>query len=71
MKQRLTKKPDFNKLTLEEQYTLLHEAELRVQRLERISEGLIFWRDGSDFQKEAVAEYNEYCEEEKLCSELP
>lgn len=66
MKQRLTKKPDFQKLSIDRQYELLHETQLRVQRLERIAEGLLFWKEGSSPYKDAVAEYNEYVEEGNL-----
>ncbi len=65
MKQRLTKKPDFQKLSIDRQYKLLHETQLRVQRLERITEGLLFWKEGSSPYKEAATEYNEYVEEDK------
>ena len=59
MKQRLTKSPDFQK------YELLHETQLRVQRLERIAEGLLFWKEGRPPYEDAVAEYNEYVGEDK------
>lgn len=66
MKQRLTKNTDFHELPNVKQYELLHETQLRVQRLERIVEGLLFWKEGRPPYEDAVAEYNEYVEEDKL-----
>ncbi len=65
MKQRLTKKDDFHNLPSVKQYELLHETQLRVQRLERIVEGLLFWKEGSSPYEDVVAGYNEYAEEDK------
>ena len=66
MKQRLTKKPDFQKLSLDRQYQLLHETQLRVQRLERIAEGLLFWQNGSVPYTSVAAEYMDYVEGDNL-----
>ncbi len=66
MKQRLTKKDDYYKLSNQERRKLLYETQLRVQRLERIIEGLLFWKEGSSPYEDAVAGYNEYVEEDKL-----
>lgn len=66
MKQRLTEKDDFHNLPSFKQYELLHETQLRVQRLERLAEGLLFWKEGSSPYEDAVAEYKEYVEEGEL-----
>lgn len=63
MKQLLTTKPYFNRITLDNKYSTLHKTELKVQRLERIIESLLIWREGSDYYKEAVADYEEYKDE--------
>jgi hypothetical protein len=64
MKQRLTKKPDFQKLSIDRQYKLLHETQLRVQRLERITEGLLFWQNGSVPFSAVAAEYMDYVDKD-------
>ena len=61
MKQKLTKKDDFYKKSSLTQYINLHVTELRVQRLERIVEGLLFWKEGSTPYEEAKDGYvNDY-----------
>ena len=66
MKQRLTKKPDFQNKHDVEKYTQLRETELRVQRLERIVEDLLFWKKDTDYYNQAKDEYiNDYCEANK------
>jgi len=47
MKQIITKKSTFHSKTPCEQHELLVNTEFRVQRLERIVEGLLFWKQGS------------------------
>jgi len=66
MKQRLTKKPDFENKSDVEKYKTLHQTELRVQRLERIIEDLLFWKNDSLYHNQAKEEYiNDYCEVNK------
>ena len=66
MKQRLTKRPDFQNKSDVEKYKTLHQTELRVQRLERIVEGLLFWQKDSLYYNQAKDEYiNDYCEANK------
>ena len=61
MKQKLTTKDKFTRECDFNNYKQLHETELRVQRLERIVEGLLFWKEGSAPYNEAQDEYiNDY-----------
>jgi len=64
MKQIITKKSTFHSKTPCEQHELLVNTEFRVQRLERIVEGLLFWKQGSPPYEDATEEYNQYMEEE-------
>ena len=66
MKQRLTKKPDFQKLPIDRQYELLYKTQLRVQRLERIAEGLLFCQQGSVAFSAVAMEYMDYVWEDSL-----
>lgn len=63
MKQRNTKKSTFKDKTFDEQYEQLAQTEYRVQRMQRIIEDLLVWKEGSVYHKEAVNEYKEYCDE--------
>ena len=66
MKQRLTKRPSFETLSDTEKYKTLQQTELRVQRLERIIEDLLFWKKDSLYYNQAKEEYIEdYCEVSK------
>lgn len=66
MKQRLTKKPDFQNKSDVEKYKTLYQTELRVKRLERIIEDLLFWVEGTAYYNQAKDEYiNDYCEVNK------
>lgn len=60
--QKLTKKQNFHELTSDEQYKLVHETELRVLRLERLGQGLLFWKEGSVPYKESEQEFKDYME---------
>ena len=61
MKQRLTKRHQFAGESQVKQWESFHQTELRVQRLERIVEGLLFWKEGSTPYNEAQDEYiNDY-----------
>lgn len=61
MKQKLTQKAKFDSTSSPSNYRQLHETELRVQRLERIVEGLLFWKEGSAPYNELKDEYiNDY-----------
>ena len=61
MKQKLTTKIKFDSVSSLSNYRQLHETELRVQRLERIVEGLLFWKEGSVPYNELKDEYiNDY-----------
>ncbi|APC44468.1 hypothetical protein [Pseudoalteromonas phage PH357] len=60
----LTTKPSFQELSAEEQYTLLHKRELEIKRLQRIAEGLCFWKEGSQYYNNLRAELNEYLDGE-------
>jgi|TARA_A100001518_G_C1227286_1_gene80641 hypothetical protein len=63
MKQRLTKKADFHSNPDIKKYEILHQTELRVQRLERIIEDLLFWKKDTVYYNQAKEEYiNDYCE---------
>lgn len=64
MKQTITKKSTFRNKTPCEQHELLVNTEFRVQRLERLIEDLLVWREGSNHYNRAVEEYNQYIEEE-------
>ncbi len=64
MKQTITKKSTFHSKAPCEQHELLVNTEFRVQRLERLIEDLLVWREGSDLYNRAVEEYNQYVEEE-------
>tara|TARA_R110002012_G_scaffold49804_4_gene128820 strand:+ start:7473 stop:7664 length:192 start_codon:yes stop_codon:yes gene_type:complete len=63
MKQRNTKKTTFKDKTFDEQYEQLAQTEYRVQRMQRIIEDLLVWKEGSAYYKEAVDEYKGYCDE--------
>ena len=58
MKTKLTTKQEFNDNTTRwgEQYETLHKAELKIQQLERIIEGLVVWEEKSVFYNEAYLE---------------
>lgn len=64
MKQRNTKKSTFKDKTFDEQYEQLAQTEYRVQRMERIIEDLLVWREGTDLYQKAVDEYKGYCDEQ-------
>ena len=64
MKQRNTKKSTFASKTPDEQYEQLAQTEYRVQRLERIIEDLIVWREGTAYYRDAVDMYEEHCDEQ-------
>lgn len=59
MKQRLTKRHQFAGEDQVKQWENFHQTELRVQRLERIIESLLFWKEGSTPYEEAKREYVE------------
>lgn len=62
MKQRLTKRHQFAGESHVKQWEVFHETEIRVQRLERIIEDLLFWKQGTLYYKEAKDEYvKDYC----------
>lgn len=63
MKQHNTKKSTFANKTSDEQYEQLAQTEYRVQRLERIIEDLLVWREGTAYHRDAVDMYKEYCDE--------
>lgn len=64
MKQIITKKSTFHSKAPCAQHELLVNTEFRVQRLERLIEDLLVWREGRDLYNRAVEEYNQYVEEE-------
>lgn len=66
MKQRLTKRHQFTSNSQVQQWEAFHQTELRVQRLERIIEDLLFWVEGTTYYNQAKEEYiNDYCEVNK------
>lgn len=60
----LTKRPSFQELSAEEQYTLLHKREIEIKRLQRIAEGLCVYGEWSQEYKDTRAEFNEYLDGE-------
>lgn len=66
MKQCLTKRHQFASKGQVQQWESFHQTELRVQRLERIIEDLLFWVEGTAYYNQAKDEYiNDYCEVNK------
>lgn len=67
MKQQLTKRHQFTSKGQVQQWEAFHQTELRVQRLERIIEDLLFWGgEGTTYYNQAKEEYiNDYCEVNK------
>lgn len=66
MKQQLTKRHQFASKGQVQQWEAFHQTELRVQRLERIIEDLLFWVEGTAYYNQAKEEYiNDYCEVNK------
>jgi len=64
MKQVLTKKQDFNSLSDEDKFFELQMTELTVKRLERIIEVIVSFRGGTRYYKQAIEDYERYCEEQ-------
>jgi hypothetical protein len=61
--QKLTIKGDFYKQSSLDKYKLLHETELRVQRLERLIDSMRVWKKGSLPYQKAEEEFVEYMSE--------
>lgn len=53
MKQKLDTRGYFDNLDEDSKFQLLHETQLRVQRLEHITEELLTWREGSSYYNDA------------------
>lgn len=64
MKQKLDTRGYFDNLDEDSKFELLHEAQLKVQRLERISGDLLAWREGSEYYEKAEADLRLYFEGE-------
>ncbi len=64
MAKRLTPQQEFSTLSDSEKYVLLNKTETEVQRLRRITDGLLLWKEDSVWYNELVEEYKEYLEEE-------
>lgn len=60
MKQKLDTRQYFDNLDEDSKFALLHEVQLLVQRLERISVDLLAWREGSEYYENAVADLRLY-----------
>lgn len=56
----LATKPYFNELSDDDKYKLFYNTQLKIKRLERIAEGLTFWRDGSTHYNELLEELQDY-----------
>lgn len=64
MKQKLDTRQYFDSLDEDSKFELLHEAQLKVHRLERISVDLLVWKEGSEYYEKAEADLRLYFEEE-------
>lgn len=53
-------KPYFNELSDDDKYELFYDIQLKVKKLERIAEGLTFWRQGTPNYNELLEELQDY-----------
>lgn len=53
-------KPYFNELSEDDKYELFYDIQLKVKKLERIAEGLTFWRQGTPNYNELLEELQDY-----------